>query len=73
MLDVALVEAELLSDLGVGDIEAHQVKSSHPNLERLMVSGKHGAGEIVEAFLACFAFCIGNAAERFGGRRSLDG
>ena len=48
-LHIRPVEAQLLGDLTGGEVQAHEVQAQHPDPQRLVVPGQHGAGEIVEA------------------------
>jgi len=69
-LHVRPAKAQLLGDLLVGKVQAHEVEAQHPHTQRLMVSGQHHraaipwwemprsgikAGEIVEAGRTCLA------------------
>ena len=54
-LHVRAGEAQLLGDLPVGEVQAHEVQAQHPDPQRLMVPGQHRAGEVVEATRACLA------------------
>jgi hypothetical protein len=54
-LNIATVQVQLLGDLFIRQIQAHKVQAENPDLERLMVSGKDGVGQIIEASLAIFA------------------
>jgi hypothetical protein len=55
LLNIATVQVQLLGDLFIRQIQAHKVQAENPDLERLMVSGKDGVGQIIEASLAIFA------------------
>jgi len=54
-LHVRSAKAALLSDLLVGKVQAHDVKAQDLHPQRLMVSGQHRIGEIVEAGRTCLA------------------
>jgi len=42
-------QAQLTRDLPIGKVQAHEVEAQHPDPQRLVVPGQHGAREIVEA------------------------
>src|SRR5262245_1067160 len=42
------VEIQLLPDLLVGEVQAHEVEAEDPGLQRLVMAGEDGAGEIIE-------------------------
>src|ERR687886_428395 len=48
-LHVRHPEVELLGDLPVREVQAHQVQAQHPDPQRLVVTGQDGAGQVVEA------------------------
>src|SRR6476659_8868046 len=48
-LHIRAGEAQFLSDLPVGEVEAHEVEAQHPDPQRLMMPGQHSAGEIIKA------------------------
>ena len=54
-LRVGWAQAQLQGDLPVGEVQAHEVEAQHPHAQRLVVTGQHGAGEVVEAALARLA------------------
>src|SRR5262245_11639136 len=55
VLDITTVEIELLSNLLIRQIQAHEVQAQHPDLQRLMMAGEDGSGEIIEAALTVVA------------------
>jgi len=42
-------QAQLIRDLPVGEVQAHEIQAQHPDPQRLMMAGQHRAGEVVEA------------------------
>jgi hypothetical protein len=63
-LHIRPIEAQLLGDLPVREIQTHEVQAQDPHPQRLMVSGQHGAGQVVEASrarLAAVALPVGLA------------
>src|SRR3954469_5233283 len=48
-LHVRLAQAQLLGDLPVREVEAHEVQAQNPDPQRLVVPGQDGAGQVVEA------------------------
>jgi hypothetical protein len=52
LLNIAAVQIQLPGDLLIGQIQSHEVQAQDPDLERLMVPSKDGAGQIIEAFPA---------------------
>ena len=54
-LHVRLAQAQLLGDLPVGEVQAHEVEAQHPDPQRLVVAGQRRAGEVVEACAARLA------------------
>jgi hypothetical protein len=56
LLGISTIQIQLLGYLLVGQIQPHKIKTQHPNFEGLMVAGKNGAGQVIEAFQAIFAF-----------------
>ena len=61
MLHVILVQPQLLGNLVIGDVQAHQIQAHQPDLQGLMMTGKHRPAEVVKVaptgraaiFLAC--------------------
>ena len=49
LMDIMFVEVEFLSNLGIGEIEAHQIPTQNPDAKRLMMTSKDGVGQIVKA------------------------
>ena len=43
------VEVELLGDLLVREVQAHEVQAGDPDPQRLVVAGEDGVGQVVEA------------------------
>jgi hypothetical protein len=54
LLNIAPVQIQLLGDLFIREIQSHEVQTEYPDLERLVVSGKDSAGQIIEALSAIF-------------------
>jgi hypothetical protein len=48
-LHIRAGEAQFLSDLPVGEVQAHEVEAQHPDPQRLMMPGQHCAGEVIKA------------------------
>src|SRR4051812_20280520 len=48
-LHVRLAQAQLLGDLPVREVEAHEVQAQNPDPQRLVMAGQDGAGQVVEA------------------------
>jgi hypothetical protein len=48
-LHVRPAKAQLLGDLLIGKVQAHEVEAQNPHTQRLVVPGQHRIGEIVEA------------------------
>src|SRR3954449_11829236 len=42
-------QAQLLGDLAVGEVQAHEVEAQHPDAQRLVMAGQDSASEVVEA------------------------
>jgi hypothetical protein len=51
LLCVRLTQVQLVSDLPVRQVEAHEVEAEHPNPQRLMTSSQNGAGQIIKTRL----------------------
>jgi hypothetical protein len=47
-LDVILIQTQFLADLMVGEIQAHEVQTQNPDLQRLVMPGQDGSRQIVE-------------------------
>src|SRR4051812_25595059 len=54
-LDVALAQAQFVRDLAVRQVHPHEVRAQDPGRDRLMMSGKDGPRQVIEAILACLA------------------
>jgi hypothetical protein len=48
-LHVRDAEVQLPGDLPVGEVQAHQGEAQHPDAQRPVAAGQHGAGQVVEA------------------------
>src|SRR3954464_39068 len=48
-LHIRPVEAQLLGNLAVREVQAHEVQAQHPDPQRLVMPGQHRAGEVVKA------------------------
>src|SRR3954452_11876058 len=48
-LHVRLAQAQLLGDLPVREVEAHEVQAQNPDPQRLVMAGQDVAGQVVEA------------------------
>jgi hypothetical protein len=48
-LHIRPVEAQLLGDLAVREVQTHEIQAQHPDPQRLVMAGQHRAGEVVEA------------------------
>ena len=42
-------ETQLLGDLPVREVQAHEVEAQHPDAQRLVMTGQDSAGQVVEA------------------------
>jgi hypothetical protein len=51
-LHVRGAKVELLGDLPVREVEAHEVQAQNPDPQRLVVPGQNGPGQVVEAAAA---------------------
>jgi len=47
-LHVRAVQAQLQGNLPVGQVQAHEVEAQHPHAQRLVMSGQHRAGQVIE-------------------------
>lgn len=47
-LGLVLVEPQLLSDLAIGQVQAHEIQAQHPGAQRLMVTRKDRPSQIIE-------------------------
>jgi hypothetical protein len=54
-LHIAVVQAQLLGDLLVGEIQSHEVEAENPDGQRLVVTCQHRASQVVEATIAVSA------------------
>src|SRR3954447_12899553 len=52
---VIVVQAQLLSDLLVRQVQAHEIKTQDPGPKRLMVSGQNSTGQVIEPCSAVLA------------------
>jgi len=52
LLNIAAIQIQLFCNLFVGQIKSHEIQAEYPYFERLTVSGKYSAGQIIEAFCA---------------------
>ena len=50
LLSVAAMDAEFLTDLQGGQVQAHQVEADDPGPKRLVMASEDGVGEVIEAF-----------------------
>ena len=55
-MNISTIKVQLFGNLVVGQIQPHEIKAQYPHFEGLVMSGKNGPGEIIEAFPALFAF-----------------
>jgi len=44
--------SQLLGDLPIGKVQTHEIQAQHPYGQRLMVSGEHGFGQVIEGSIA---------------------
>ncbi|WP_374089578.1 hypothetical protein [Methylomicrobium lacus] len=44
-----------MGNLGVGQVQTHEVQTQHPNGQRLVMTCQHGAGQVVKALVARLA------------------
>jgi hypothetical protein len=54
-LGVLPVQAQLFGDLAVGEVQPHEGQAQNPNPQRLMVSRKNGACQVIKASIAVLA------------------
>lgn len=54
-VQIILVQVQFLGNLGVGQVQAHEVQTQHPYRQRLVMACQHRAGQVVEAFAARLA------------------
>src|SRR5262249_47523277 len=54
-LGIVGVDPQLLSDLLVGEVQAHEVQAQDPDLQRLVVPSEYRPGEVVEPLAAAVA------------------
>src|SRR3954470_23084172 len=54
-LDIALAQTQLVRDLTVRQVYPHEVRAQDPGRDGLMMSGKNGPRQVIEAILACLA------------------
>lgn len=54
-LHIRRVQAQFLGDLPVGQIQPHKVQAQNPDPERLVMAGKNGTGQVIEASAAATA------------------
>ena len=55
LLGIIGVEVQLLGDLCVGEVQAHEVQAQDPDPQRLMVPGEDGPGQVIEPLPAAVA------------------
>ena len=48
LVDFTRRQIQLLGDLLLGQIQAHQIEAEHPDAERLVMSGEDGPGQVIE-------------------------
>jgi len=48
-LHVRTVQTQFQGDLPVREVQAHEVEAQHPHAQRLVMSGQHRAGQVIEA------------------------
>src|SRR5712691_8620735 len=51
LLHITEIHVELLGNLFVGQIQAHEIQTQHPHFQRLMMSSKNGVGQIIKALV----------------------
>lgn len=49
------VEIQLLSDLFIGEVQAHEVEAEDPDPQGLVMAGEDGAGQVIEELLTGLA------------------
>ena len=54
-LSVIFIQAQLLCNLSVGEIQPHEIQAQYPSPQRLMMAGQRRVREIVETKLAIVA------------------
>ena len=48
VVDVIVVQAQLLGDLLVRQVQPHEIQTQDPGPKRLMVSGQNSTGQVIE-------------------------
>jgi hypothetical protein len=48
LVHVTTIHLQFVGNLVVGQIQAHEVQTQYPHLERLMMSGKNGVRQIIK-------------------------
>jgi hypothetical protein len=56
IVNISTIKVQLFGNLVVGQIQPHKIKAQYLHFKGLVMSGKNGPGEIIEAFSARFAF-----------------
>src|SRR3954453_1360203 len=51
LLCIRFTQVQLVSDLPVRQVEAHEIEAQHPNPQGLMMPSQNGAGQIIETHL----------------------
>ena len=76
LLHVILVQIEFLGNLGIREIESHEIQTQHPNPKRLMMASKERVRQSVEASATgcaqvTLALGLGLVAPLFGHLRAF--
>ena len=48
LVHVATIHVQFVGNLVVGQIQAHEIQTQYPQLERLMMAGKNGVRQIIK-------------------------
>jgi hypothetical protein len=51
LVHVATIHVQFVGNLVVGQIQAHEIQTQYPHLERLMMAGKNGVRQIIKALV----------------------
>jgi hypothetical protein len=56
LLHIGALQVQFLGNLPVGQVQSHKIEAQYPYFEWLMMSGKNGVRQIIEAFATIFTF-----------------
>jgi len=52
LVDIIFVQAQLVGNLLIGQVQAHKVQTQDPNSQRLVMTGKNSLAQIIEGIIA---------------------